>query len=69
MSEAVAILQKGVETMPYDAEYYRLLGKAYLSLGKRGDAAEILKKGAQIFPQDGEIRELLRGTGDSARSH
>jgi hypothetical protein len=63
--EVVKLLQRGLQDLPYDAEYYRLLGKAYLDLSRASDAREILAKGAQIFPQDSGIRELLKQTETS----
>ena len=58
--DAVLVLQRGLQVMPYDAIFYRLLGKVYRTLKKNAEATQILRRGAEIFPQDPEIRELLR---------
>ena len=64
-SEVVKLLERALQDLPYDAEYYRLLGKAFLNLSRASDAREILAKGAQIFPQDSGIRELLKQANTS----
>jgi tetratricopeptide repeat protein/doubled CXXCH motif protein/cytochrome c554/c'-like protein len=64
--DAVLVLQRGLQVMPYDAIFYRLLGKVYRSLKKNAEATQILRRGAEIFPQDPEIRELLRETEPSS---
>jgi hypothetical protein len=64
-AKALAVLQRGLAVMPYDAEFYRLLGKGYLALKRNSEAQEILRKGSQIFPQDTGLRELLKQTGAS----
>jgi len=60
IADAVLILRKALQVMPYDAMFYRLLGKGFLSLNKTREATQILRTGVQIFPQDPEIRELLK---------
>ena len=64
-SEAIKLLQAALQAMPYDAEYYRLLGKAYAGR-QNAEVREMLRKGASIFPQDPEIRELLKRNEDAA---
>jgi predicted Zn-dependent protease len=66
-SEVVKLLQRALQDLPYDAEYYRLLGKAFLNLSRASEAHEILAKGAQIFPQDSGIRDLLK-QADTSRT-
>jgi hypothetical protein len=66
--DAVKLLQRGLQSLPYDAEYYRLLGKAYISLKRDSDARDILRKGAQIFPQDAGVRELLKQSETSGET-
>jgi predicted CXXCH cytochrome family protein len=66
-SDVVKLLQRGLQDLPYDAEYYRLLGMAYLNLSRTSDAREILAKGALIFPEDSGIREL-RKQADTSRA-
>jgi Flp pilus assembly protein TadD len=66
VAKAVGVLQRGLAVMPYDAEFYRLLGKAYLTLKRNSEAQEILRKGSQIFPQDPGVQELLKQTEASS---
>ena len=66
IADAVLILRKALQVMPYDAMFYRLLGKGFLSLNKTREATQILRTGVQIFPQDPEIRELLKQSETSS---
>lgn len=58
--EAIDVLKQGIESIPYDAELYRLLERAYLSLNRIQEACEAVTKGRQIFPQDTSFRSLSK---------
>ncbi len=65
--DAIKILRQALSLMPFDAEYYRLLGRAYMQTNNLADAHEVLAKGADLFPVDRGIEELLKKTGTSAQ--
>jgi tetratricopeptide repeat protein len=58
--EAVAVLQRGINLIPYDAELYRLLGRSYLSRSQPTEALAVLTRAAEIFPGDEVIQKLLK---------
>lgn len=58
--EAIDVLKQGIESIPYDAELYRLLERAYLSLNRIQEACDAVTKGRQIFPQDTSFRSLSK---------
>lgn len=57
--EAVPLLERGIQQIPYDAILYRLLGSVYLSLHKNPEATTLLRRAVQDFPQDTTLRKLL----------
>ncbi|MFZ0885463.1 MAG: tetratricopeptide repeat protein [Candidatus Acidiferrales bacterium] len=63
--EAVPVLERGIQQIPYDAILYRLLGSAYLSLHKNPEATILLQKAVQNFPQDRTLRKLLEDSGST----
>jgi predicted Zn-dependent protease len=58
-SEAIKVLQQGIQVAPYDAELYRLSAKTYFGLGKTREGCEVTAQATQRFPQDDTIRGLL----------
>jgi tetratricopeptide (TPR) repeat protein len=60
VEEAISVLRRGINLIPYDIELYRLLGKSYLSRNQNDEALAVLKKAAEIFPGDDVIRKLLK---------
>jgi hypothetical protein len=59
-SDAVAILRRGMEVDPYDAELYRFSTKIYSALNRMQEACEVATQGRQKFPQDDMIRDLSK---------
>jgi hypothetical protein len=63
--EAVDLLQRGIQQLPYDALLYRLLGLSYLSLHKNSEAAALLQQAVRVFPQDRVLLKLLQDSEES----
>jgi hypothetical protein len=59
-SDAVNVLQQGMQVSPYDAELYRLSTKIYFALKQMQEACEVAAKGRQKFPQDDMMRDLSK---------
>jgi Flp pilus assembly protein TadD len=68
-SEAIDVLKQGIVSIPYDAELYRLLARAYLSLNQTQQACDAITKGRQIFPQDASIRKLSEDCARNGRKN
>jgi hypothetical protein len=69
-SDAIAVLQQGMQAVPYDAGLYLLSARLYFSLEKGQQACEVVAKGIQNFPQDDGIRSLTeRCTATPAGNH
>ncbi|HWY52921.1 MAG TPA: hypothetical protein VNZ03_00555 [Terriglobales bacterium] len=62
-SDALNILQRGMEVAPYEAELYRLGTKIYVALNKTQEACKVATRGKQKFPQDDVIRDLSKQCG------
>lgn len=58
-SEALDVLQQGVQLAPYDTELYRLRVKILLGLDRLREACEVAAAGQQISPQDDGLRQIL----------
>jgi hypothetical protein len=59
-SKAIDVLREGLRLIPYDAELYRLLAKAYQSQSKTREACEVLADANRLFPQDSVIRGSVK---------
>jgi hypothetical protein len=57
-SDAVNVLQRGMEVDPYDGELYRLSTKIYFAINKMQEGCEVAAQGRRKFPQDDVIRDL-----------
>jgi hypothetical protein len=57
-SDALKILQQGMQSVPYDAELYRLSARVYFFLNRDQQGCEVVARGLQNFPQDEQIRRL-----------
>jgi hypothetical protein len=57
-SDAVNVLQRGMEVDPYDCELYRLSTKIYFAINKMQEGCEVATQGRRKFPQDDVIRGL-----------
>jgi hypothetical protein len=57
-SDAVNVLQRGMEVDPYDGELYRLSTKIYFAINKMQEGCEVATQGRRKFPQDDVIRGL-----------
>jgi hypothetical protein len=57
-SDALQILQEGMQLIPHYAEFYRLSARLNFSENKSLEACEIVGLGLEKFPQDAAIREL-----------
>jgi hypothetical protein len=69
-SDAMEVLQQGIQAVPYDAELYGLSARLYFSLRKGQQACEVVAKAMQNFPQDDGIRSLTdRCTATPAGNH
>ena len=69
-SDAITVLEQGMQAVPYDAELYRVSARLYFSLEKGRQACEVVAKGIQNFPQDDEIRSLTeRCSSNPAGNH
>lgn len=56
---AVDILKEATNLIPYDAELYRLLVQADVSIKQSREACEVLGKANSLFPQDDGFRNAL----------
>ena len=65
-SDAVKVLQQGMQVDPYDAELYRVSAKTYFALRKMREACEVAAQGVQKFPQEDAIRGLLNQCDSAA---
>jgi hypothetical protein len=59
-SDAINILQRGMQVAPYDAELYRLSAKIYFALNKTQEACQVAAQGSRKFPQDDVIQNLSK---------
>jgi hypothetical protein len=59
-SDALKILQQGMQLIPYYAEFYRLSATVNFSANRKQEACEAVAKGEEKFPQDNVIRDLLK---------
>ena len=59
-SDALKILQQGMQLIPYYAEFYRLSATVNFSANRKQEACEVVAKGVEKFPQDTVIRDLLK---------
>jgi hypothetical protein len=66
-SEAIAILQHGIELIPYDAELYRAAVSADFSLGRSKDGCELAATGNHQFPEDDGFRNQALQCGELQR--
>ena len=57
-SDAVNVLQRGMEVVPYDGELYRLSTKICFAINKMQEGCEVATQGRRKFPQDDVIRGL-----------
>jgi hypothetical protein len=57
-SDAVNVLQRGMEVDPYDGELYRLRTRIYFAINKMQEGCEVATQGRRKFPQDDVIRGL-----------
>jgi len=59
-SDALKILQQGMQLIPYYAEFYRLSASVNFSANRKREACEVVAKGVEKFPQDSLIRDLSK---------
>jgi len=59
-SDALKILQQGMQLIPYYAEFYRLSASVNFSANRKREACEVVAKGVEKFPQDSVIRDLSK---------
>jgi hypothetical protein len=59
-SDALKILQQGMQLIPYYAEFYRLSATVNFSANRKQEACEVVANGVEKFPQDTVIRDLLK---------
>jgi hypothetical protein len=59
-SDALKILQQGMQSIPYYAELYRRSATVSFSANRKQEACEVVAKGAEKFPQDIVIRDLSK---------
>jgi predicted Zn-dependent protease len=59
-SDALKILQQGMQVIPYYAEFYRLSATVNFSANRKQEACEVVAKGVEKFPQDTVIRDLSK---------
>jgi Doubled CXXCH motif (Paired_CXXCH_1) len=55
-SDALGVLQQGIQQVPYDVALYRLSARVYFSLGQNQQGCELVANATQKFPQDDGIR-------------
>jgi len=59
-SDALKILQQGMQLIPYYAEFYRLSASVNFSANRKREACDVVAKGVEKFPQDSLIRDLSK---------
>jgi hypothetical protein len=59
-SDALKILQQGMQLIPYYAEFYRLSATVNFSANRKQEACEVVAKGVEKVPQDVVIRDLSK---------
>ena len=59
-SDALKILQQGMQLIPYYAEFYRLSASVNFSANRKREACDVVAKGVEKFPQDTVIRDLSK---------
>jgi hypothetical protein len=62
-SDALKILQQGMQLIPYYAEFYRLSASVNFSANRKREACEVVAKGVEKFPQDTVIQDLSKKCG------
>ena len=66
-SDALKILQQGMQLIPYYAEFYRLSASVNFSANRKQEACKVVAKGVDKFPQDTAIRDLSKMRARTAR--
>jgi hypothetical protein len=59
-SDALKILQQGMQLIPYYAEFYRRSATVNFSANRKQEACDVVAKGVEKFPQDTVIRDLSK---------
>jgi hypothetical protein len=59
-SDALKILQQGMQLIPYYAEFYRRSATVHFAANRKQEACEVVAKGVEKFPQDTVIRDLSK---------
>jgi hypothetical protein len=59
-SDALKILQQGMQLIPYYAEFYRRSATVNFAANRKQEACEVVAKGVEKFPQDTVIRDLSK---------
>ena len=62
--DAQKVLQQGMQSIPYYAEFYRLSAAISLSTNQKQEGCATVTKALEKFPQDPTIRDLLQKCGD-----
>lgn len=57
-SEALKVLEQGMQLIPYYAEFYELSAKVNFSAERKQEGCAIIAKGLEKFPQDAVLRDL-----------
>jgi len=53
-------LQKGMQSIPYYAEFYRMSARVNFAAHRKREACEVVAQGMEKFPQDDILRDLSR---------
>ena len=69
INEAIAVLEKGATVQPRDDRIFALLGKAYLSSGRRTDAEKALDRSKEVRDYVREATTLLLQCSQYLKSH
>ena len=57
-TEAIRVLEKGLQANPYFRELYEAAARHQVALGQHGDALKTIRKGLDLFPDDTTLRLL-----------
>jgi hypothetical protein len=65
ISEAVSVLELGININPFSQELYRCLAKTYITAHRYTQALEALTKGLEVFPEDDAMRSFVKSIEES----
>ena len=64
--EAIEVLRKGVDILPYAPRLHKFLAARYIDLKQYDQAKQAMQHYVELFPDDDFVRGLLRNV-ESAR--